>query len=627
MTETEEVSDEVIDGSPRKGTEASESETDGSELSESVESEPFEFPFDVPVEIELSFGEVPQIYYFDRELKTLLDEQESEEDEESEEEQPNHSLKPPQVVQVTPDLMSIKKSDPLAHVIANLEARCSRYGAPSAPKSIVRKKQAGDSFYQADDDFLDDEEVEYQSDSEGELDPAEFKSVPGDYKFPEDENQTAKDEDGWDMFGDRPDWRALLVKLDDKKRATFRESMQVLDDALYIAGSTRQRKLRLLKEAVAVVRRLLPKIPKIQNVWKRAFVVLVEEAPVEEIKLDVFETYWEAGNVTAQREEISQQRDEILKTVDEESAKDLSETWKKGEALTYRRGERIFGVIGKLYEFWTREEECFGRQVPVSADRQKPSQFERRFATHVQQSIPGISEQFSLVAVRIALYGNKKSTRSQTVQSSADTDEEAESEALPMKIYLYKKSVLLDVKLNEVFSLSKQSVTVTDKAWEGATKDYPSLVHVFDSFQQRFTRKQDRQALAAGLDVWKLFCYKSGDEYLPLYDAIQKSTSAIDWFFVDRLGYPVYLPSLALARAAEVKAKEGRGKSKEERKVAPYSEEFWNFRTFNAADFEEIVEDAPAIQDARQDEADDGVQAKAVEDADDDDQEMNVEDE
>jgi hypothetical protein len=73
------------------------------------------------------------------------------------------------------------------------------------------------------------------------------------------------------------------------------------------------KKVKLLKETVALIRRLGPKPIKHQAIWKRALTVMVDDAPVAELKTELVSTYWEESDIKSQKEEIAKQKEELVK--------------------------------------------------------------------------------------------------------------------------------------------------------------------------------------------------------------------------------------------------------------------------------------------------------------------------
>ena len=108
-----------------------------------------------------------------------------------------------------------------------------------------------------------------------------------------------------------------------------------------------------------------------------------------------------------------------------------------------------------------------------------------------------------------------------------------------------------------------------DKDWEttaGDTGEYQSLATVFESYQQKYVRKQDRVYLPTQYDAWKNFAVKIGQEYVYLYDIAQKAASLGHYGFTDKSGNPIFLPSIAAVRSLEYDKKKRQMEAKEERK-------------------------------------------------------------
>ena len=578
-------------------------DSEESVLSGSSDSEPFELPFNIPVDVPLVIGDTPQVIYFTREFKRLVKDN-------THQAQANS---PPQTR--SDDTSALKsaissKGDRLAMAIMSIEARVSKFGALRAPQDIVRKakKTTNEQFYNADDEFLDDEEVDYASGSESsEIDPLEFRAVKPeddlsdtDEPIPQEPAPTAADE--YDRLGDRPDWREVLLCVEDKKRPMIQELLQELEDSLNIAGSTRQRKLKIANDAASIVRRLVPKTSRIQNIWRKVFTNLLEDSAINDIKPEAFEMIWDEASVARQKEVIFENREELVKSVDPLQIKDACLSWKKAEALTWKKYEKMFAALNGLWKLWRKEEECAGRVIfPDLKERQRPTTTERRFASHLVTLFPAITDSASLILVRVALFGQKRGLKPiQPSPANSDDDQAIQGvQILPLRIWLYRKNCLLACKLNEVTSLTKQAVSVTEKEWEGSARDYTSLLQVYESYQQRYVKKQDRLPLTSAHDVWKHFAIKlASGEFQTLYDFVQKAAIAHDWCFVDKFGFPIFFPSIGAARVVDVKNKENRQKVKEDKKKPPFGSEFLAFKQFNAADFTETVAETAVMETA-----------------------------
>jgi hypothetical protein len=462
--------------------------------------------------------------------------------------------------------------DPLQAAIARIEARVSqaRQVVSSPTPKRRRIEESMDDFLDAEDDAGMDnfERKEYKAEDFVAVDGNAFfaqkrrekeeklnKPETAESSQPAETPESPSKEEGTST-----DWRDLIQKLDEKKRDSVFEALKSLDDALFIAGSTRHKKLKLLKEAIGIVRRLGPKPLKHQNEWLRCLTILIEDAPLQEIKTELVALIWEESDVKIQKEEIIKQKEDILKSLTTLSdnagssgvtaTQILNQAALKNEVFSWKRFDKIALTVRSLFDLWKREEECSGRCIPPFKEGRKPSSQEKKFAAYLA-SLLALSEQASLMITKVALFGSKKTSGSTPTQTDEeDSQKDSYTFQLPLKIWLYKKNPLLQCKLNEMFSFSNQQVTVLEREWSGATREYPSLISIFDAYQQRYVKSQDRQELATTVDVFRFFATKHGNDFVTLYDILLKS--AFDWCFMDKQGFPLYVLSISNQRQVEL---------------------------------------------------------------------------
>jgi hypothetical protein len=234
----------------------------------------------------------------------------------------------------------------------------------------------------------------------------------------------------------------------------------------------------------------------------------------------------------------------------------------------------------------------------------------------------------------VALFGTKKSAAASTKKAVPEISEEDQQPvspppeigtdtlpcpSLPISVYIYRKNELLKCKLIEIKSLTHQTIQIVDKEWENYDASNPpefsSFEALFESYQQKYVRKQDRLVLPSVLDAWKYFAVRSpgSQEYVTLYDMAAKASSVVSFAFTDKAGVPVFLPSITVARAADTEKRKKQNDLKEERKRKrealeakareqsmknpPFNEQFLPFPEFNKDLFAADTggQDAPVI--------------------------------
>jgi hypothetical protein len=210
--------------------------------------------------------------------------------------------------------------------------------------------------------------------------------------------------------------------------------------------------------------------------------------------------------------------------------------------------------------------------------------------------------------LRLAIFGSRKNLTIQQSNNGASDEEQTVAVlhivSLPSIVYIYRKNELLKCKLLEVKSFTSQVIQVVDKEWESAV-EFNSFSELFESYQQKFVRKQDRIRLPTVYDGWKLFSVKINSEYINLYDIINKASSVGHFGFTDKSGYPIYLPPIGPVRSADADKRKRIQDAKEERKrkrdaaiaklkaeqanEPPYSDSFVPFPEFDKEIFKVLV--------------------------------------
>ena len=436
---------------------------------------------------------------------------------------------------------------------------------------FVSSNGRGDDRYYHADEWLDDEDEEAGDGegSNGELDVRKFCVIETEPGGEMETEQTAVDDeltDEEDVDDDAGgNWQTLLNRLDPTKQSVVREVVIELESVQAFPGHTRQKKQKSLQQLTARLRRLLPKINQIQAHWQAA-VWEVVNATNSQATMQSFLDLWNEVSITKQRDEIAKEREEILPKL-KEPLREVGLAWKKGEGLVRVKHEGVFNMLSKLWELWNQDEECSGRGI-FSPGACKPiSRIEKRFATHFIEIIPDcLSIDIIPFLVRIALFGSKKS---RTNSNPANSDEESDFFliSLPVTVYIYKKNELLKCRLTDIKSLSQQTVQIVDKDWESGEDWFESLTAVFESYQQKHVRKQDRVKLASSLDGWKNFAIKTSDgNYLCLFDVANKASSLGHFAFTDKAGHPLFLPSIGVARNLDLEKRKKLQEAQDERK-------------------------------------------------------------
>jgi hypothetical protein len=229
-------------------------------------------------------------------------------------------------------------------------------------------------------------------------------------------------------------------------------------------------------------------------------------------------------------------------------------------------------MLSRVWDLWVQEEECAGRTSPEVVGGKPFSKLEKRFASSfLSELIPDIPTDVLQTLVRISLVGGKR------VKKSIDEDDNLFTViSLPATVYIYRRNELLKCKLAEIKGLSSQTIFVNSKEWgESASPssangevEFSSFDSLFESYQQKFVRKQDRLVLPSPLEAWKYFAVKptGQQDYLILYDLAQKATSAAHYAFTDKGGNPIFIPSVAAARSADIEKRKKQNDMKDERK-------------------------------------------------------------
>ena len=448
-------------------------------------------------------------------------------------------------------------TNPLNSVVRRLEAQLARHGGLLESGDFVSTNGRGDDRYYHADDFLDNgDEGDMEGDFfEGELDLTAFKLLeilPGDEAEEESDNEMTDDEDTMndDAGGN---WQTLLSRLEQTKQTLVREVVVELETVQSFPGHTRQKKLKSLRELTAKLRRLLPKVNQVQAHWQAA-VWEVVTATNSAATMQSFLDLWNDVSVAKQREEIAKERAELVDKLGELPL--IAAAWKQGEALTRPKHEAVFTTLAKLWDLWAQDEECLGRPLPACTG--SISRVEKRFAAHLVEICSNLVESLEPVIpylLRVALFGSKGADSSSVV-------------SLPVTIFLYKKNELLKCKLLEIKSLTHQTVQVVDKEWSDSLVQFDSLAEVFESYQQKYVRKQDRVKLATNVDSWKQFAVKTTADLLPsytyLYDIALASVGSHG--FTDKGGHPLFIPSIGAARQTDLEKKKKQTELAEERK-------------------------------------------------------------
>jgi hypothetical protein len=486
-------------------------------------------------------------------------------------------------------------NNPLNSIIRKWETQFAIQGGVMESSDYVATKGRTDDRYYHADEWLDDGEEEEVDSGEyiGEVYLDAFRVV-----IPEEDDEGADDQeegesDGTDQEeeGDLEDvggnWQLLLKRLDSGKQSVIKDLVVDLETFQAFPGHTKQKKQKNLRDSVARLRRLLPKINQVQSQWQAA-VWNVVIATNEGMTMSAFMELWNDVAPTKQKEEILVERNDTVTRL-KDLIVEVVASHRRQEALVRQKHDQAFNLLGKLWDLWVQEEECMGRNKPDLLAARSASKTEKRFAAIVSELIPEVPVEVVPLLLRIALFGTKKSASQQkkTTAMPEGSEDEPQEEgggaptegpvvvSLPMIIFIYRKNELLKCKLSEVKSLSSQVIQITDKEWDaggssdGGLPEFGSFESLFESYQQKYVRKQDRVILPCSLDAWKYFAIRNPNnpsEYVTLYDLAQKASAVLHFAFTDKSGAPVFLPQIATIRAAEIEKRKKQNDLKEERK-------------------------------------------------------------
>lgn len=495
-------------------------------------------------------------------------------------------------------------SNPLNSIIRKWEAQFAMQGGVMESGEYVSSNGRGDDRYYHADEWLDDGEEEEADSGEyiGEVDLDAFKVVVMNRADAEEESEDdVAESDGTDQEDDDMEdaggnWQLLIRRLESNKRDPVKQLVLDMESFQAFPGHTKQKKQKALRDSVARLRRLLPKVNQIQSQWQAA-VWNVVVATNDAANMQAFIELWNEVAPNKQKEEITKERDELVQKISP-SLKELANLWKAGEALIRSKHDTTLSLLTKWWELWNQEEECAGRVGTSLASCRSITKVEKRFASSLGELIPNLNIDSIPYLLRVALFGSKKGKRTgnepvasgpggsdddnQPGESQSATAVDIPSISLPVTIYMYKKNELLKCRLVDIKSLAVQTIQIIDKEWEsGPAKsptsggdaaggsgipEFSSLAAVYESYQQKFVRKQDRVGLVSQYDAWKCFAVKQGSEYVYLFDVAQKAAAVGHYAFTDKGGNPLYLASVAVARLADADKRKRLEAQKDERK-------------------------------------------------------------
>lgn len=498
-----------------------------------------------------------------------------------------HIPESPEPVRGTESSSRRTSNNPLNSIIRKWETQFAIQGGVMESSDFVASKGRTDDRYYHADEWLDDGEEEEVDSGEyiGDVDLDAFRVIiPGqEDESPDDEEEsdgTDQEEEG-DIEDVGGNWHLLLKRIDSTKQAIVKDVVVDLETFQAFPGHTKQKKQKHLRDSVARLRRLLPKINQVQSQWQAAVWNIVVAAN-EGMTMQGFIELWNDVAPNKQKEEILSERNEIISKL-LEPISELIASFKRNEALVRQKHDIAFNLIARVWELWVQDEELAGRTKPHLGAARSVSKTEKRFAAVVSELIAQVPMEAVPLLLRIALFGSKKSAASQQKKTAPEgSEEEPQVEAgtsssegpltvsLPLNMYIYRKNELLKCKLLEVKSLSQQVIQITDKEWDAsAYPEFNSFEGLFESYQQKYVRKQDRVILPSSYDAWKYFAIRhpsNPSEYVTLYDLAQKASSVLHFAFTDKSGAPVFLPQISVVRAAEVDKRKKQNDLKEERK-------------------------------------------------------------
>jgi hypothetical protein len=504
-------------------------------------------------------------------------------------------------------------SNPLNSIIRKWEAQFAIQGGAMESGEYVSSNGRGDDRYYHADEWLDDAEDEEGDSGEyiGEVDVEAFRVITGKDDDGESEDETVEsdgtDQEDEDMDDAGGNWQLLIKRLDSSKRDVVRDLVTEMETFQAFPGHTKQKKQKALRDSVSRLRRLLPKVNQIQSQWQAA-VWNVVVATNDSANMQAFIELWNDVAPNKQKDEITKERDELISKISS-PLKELISIWKRGEVVIRSKHDSTLTLLTRWWDLWNQEEECAGRVGTTLLPGRSISKLEKRFGSTIGEFIPGISVDAIPYLVRVGLFGSKRTTK------KTDDEEEGAVISLPINIYMYKKNELLKCKLVDIKSLANQTIQIIDKDWEAApaksptngsgneqqttssVPEFSSLAAVYDSYQQKYVRKQDRVGLVSQYDAWKCFAVKQGDEYIYLFDLAQKAAGVGHYAFVDKAGNPLYMASIAAARLADADKRKRLEAQKDERKRKrdfleqkarenqalnpPYNDEFLQVPPFN----------------------------------------------
>ena len=483
-------------------------------------------------------------------------------------------------------------NNPLNSIIRKWEATFARHGGFMESGDFVSSNGKNDGRYYEADEWLDDGDVDENGDDDEYYDVVldQFRSIDtsNDLETPtgaedaddgsvEEEYETDEEGEGDDaMDSTGGSWEVLIRRLETSKQPVVKEVVVELEQVQAFPGHSKQKKQKSLKDTTARLRRLLPKINQIQSQWQAAIWELLSPAnPL--VTMQSFIDLWNEVSPSKQREEIVKERLDLISKLKSEPLAEIVFGWKTGEVVTRVKHDSFFNVIVKIWDLWNVEEECSGRVVANLAASDKPvSRTEKRFGSHLCESLAqtsginvpdefGLTPDIGAIFLRIALFGSKKNSK----QETSSTDSELTVVCLPATVYIYRKNELLKCKLGDVKSLTQQVIQVIDKEWETTIPDeeFSSFNEIFESYQQKYVRKQDRIRLTTLVDGWKHFAIKTTNgEYVTLYDIASKATNAGYFGFTDKSGNPMYMSQITSVRSAELETRKKENEVNEEKK-------------------------------------------------------------
>lgn len=469
-------------------------------------------------------------------------------------------------------------NNPLNSIIRKWETQFAIQGGVMESSDYVATKGRTDDRYYHADEWLDDGEEEEGDSGEyiGEVDLDGFRViVPGEVDEDHDEGES---EDGTDQENEDDmedvggNWQLLIKRLDSSKQQTVKDIVVDLETFQAFPGHTKQKKQKHLRDTTARLRRLLPKINNVQSQWQAA-VWNVVVATNDSVNMQAFMELWNDVAPIKQKEELVRERDETIVKLNDNISEVVS-VWKRGEGIMRLRYELPMNLLSKIWDLWVQEEECAGRVTPLIFPNKSASKTEKRFATILSELVPQVTPDIVPLLLRVALFGSKKSASSVKTKGPDGSEEEGVPEShitLPTSVYIYRKNELLKCKLLEVKSLNHQQIQIIDKEWENfdpsSPPEFDSFDALFESYQQKYVRKQDRLSLASSLDAWKYFAFKnSAGEYITMYELVQKASAVLHYGIVDKIGGPLFLPQIATARAADAEKRKKQNDLKDERK-------------------------------------------------------------